>query len=93
MPKFSYKAFNATGDMTVGEIDAPSKETCEDKLFLSGLTPIELKEITSLNSKFNFKLDLIPSKPSSAQIANFTREFATLQEANVPLDQSLRILS
>lgn len=92
MPKFKYKAFSASGDLMEGEIEARTVAEAEDAIFLRGLTPFETSEARSASSitQISFGGD---KKPDAAQIAAFTREFATLEQADVPLDQSLRILA
>lgn len=92
MPTFKYRAYSAVGDLQEGEIEARSASDAEDALFRRGLTPFETKEAGAARTSFLNK-SFGRRGPNAAQIASFTREFATLEQANVPLDQSLRILS
>jgi general secretion pathway protein F len=91
MPTFKYRAYSVSGDLVEGEIDARSGDEAEDALFKRGLTPFETREAKPASSLASFSFG--KSGPGPAQIASFTREFATLEQADVPLDQSLRILA
>jgi len=91
MTKFSYRAFSTSGDLAKGMIDADSQQAAENAVRRLGLTPFECRDATQ--SRFSFSLSGRKSKPSAARLAAFTREFATLEQAGIPLDQSLRLLS
>ena len=93
MPTFKYRAYSAGGDLLEGEIEARTNSEAEEALFRRGLTPFETREAGATTSGLFSRLSFGRRGPSAAQIAAFTREFATLEQANVPLDQSLRILS
>ncbi len=93
MPIFAYRAFTGAGDLLEGEIEARTSGEAEEALFLRGLTPFEMRAARtpprSLLARFTFG----QRGPSVAEIASFTRELATLEQADLPLDQSLRILA
>lgn len=90
MPTFSYRAYSGSGDLVEGEIEASSRDEAEHALYLRGLTPFETRDARSPPvARFVFGR----RRPNAAQIAFFTREFATLEQADLPLDQSLRILA
>jgi general secretion pathway protein F len=91
MAKFKYRAFSAAGDLTEGEIEARTVAEAEDAIFLRGLTPFETFESKPASSITQISFG--SKGPNGAQVAGFTREFATLEQADVPLDQSLRILA
>jgi general secretion pathway protein F len=91
MPMFKYRAYSGSGDLLEGEIEARSSDDAEDALFRRGLTPFETREAKPATSPL--RLSFGRRGLNAAQIAGFTREFATLEQADVPLDQSLRILS
>jgi general secretion pathway protein F len=92
MSMFRYRAYSAMGDLVEGEIEARSPEEAEEALWGRGVTPFSVQEQragagVSLAGLFAKK------GPSAAELAAFTREFATLEQADLPLDNSLRILS
>lgn len=91
MPTFKYRAYSSAGDLLEGEIEARSSDDAEDALFKRGLTPFDTREASVRGSKT--RLSFGKGGLTAAQIAGFTREFATLEQADVPLDQSLRILA
>jgi general secretion pathway protein F len=91
MPKFKYRAFSTSGDLMEGEIEARTAAEAEDAIFMRGLTPFETFEARKASSFTQISFG--SRKPNAAQIASFTSEFATLEQADVPLDQSLRILA
>ncbi|PPD46206.1 MAG: type II secretion protein F [Methylocystis sp.] len=94
MPTFRYRAYSGAGDLLEGEIEARSGDEAEEALFRRGLTPFETREASSSSgASVLSQLSFGRRAPGAAQIAAFTREFATLEQADVPLDHSLRILS
>jgi general secretion pathway protein F len=94
MPTFKYRAYSAVGELAEGEIEARNSSEAEDALYRRGLTPFETRETGGAGAPGRLsRLSFGKRAPNSAQIASFTREFATLEQADVPLDQSLRILS
>ncbi len=90
MPNFHYRAYSNLGDLEEGDLEALSHEAAEDKLWSRGLTPFETSEVRASSNAWTLKFS---GGLSLSDIASFSREFATLEEADVPLDQSLRILS
>lgn len=93
MPTFKYRAYSGAGDLLEGEIEARTSEEAEDALFRRGLTPFETRQAKPAGAGRFTQTSLGRRGLNAAQIASFTREFATLEQADVPLDQSLRILS
>ena len=91
MPTFHYRAYTAVGDLQEGDIEARNSSEAEDSLWARGLTPFETREARSNADSF-WRLSR-KRGPTAAQLASFTREFATLEQADIPLDQSLRLLA
>jgi general secretion pathway protein F len=92
MPNFHYRAYTAAGDLEEGDIEAPSSGDAEETLWRRGLTPFDTRESRKQGSGAFFQLSR-RRIPNATQLASFTREFATLEEADIPLDQSLRLLA
>jgi general secretion pathway protein F len=93
MSMFHYRAYSEIGDLVEGEIEARSSEEAEEALWRRGVTPFQLRETKSGGgAPFSTRL-FAGGGPSAAEIASFTREFATLEQADIPLDHSLRILA
>jgi general secretion pathway protein F len=92
MARFSYRAFDPAGALRQGEVEAASQAEAEESLWRQGLTPFEWRAAGETVSLLR-RLRAGAQKPSPARIAAFTREFATLEQADIPLDQSLRLLA
>ncbi len=92
MARFRYRAYTAEGELDEGEVDARTSGDAEERLWARGLTPFET--LAARADGATEKPGLFGArrlKPSD--IASFTREFAMLEEADVPLDRVLRILA
>jgi general secretion pathway protein F len=93
MPTFRYRAYGARGEFKEGSIDAVTQDAAGDLLWTQGLTPFEMRA-AGPSAKPWWQRELFSGQPSSlAELASFTREFATLSTAEIPLDDALRILS
>lgn len=93
MPKFKYFAYTDEGDLVDGEIESSDLETARESLIKRDITPYEIKLIGKSIVNYNFSLKRENAPLNEQQIAEFTREVATLLEANIPVDQSFRIIS
>ncbi len=93
MATYRYRAYSAEGDLVEGELEAGGKDDAEDALWRRGLTPFETREVGAKATGAKFSLQLSRRGLNGAELASFTREFATLEDADVPLDSGLRILA
>jgi len=88
MPTFTYSARPATGgDIRNGEIDLKTKEEVFAHLHRQKLIPVAVREKPR---EFNLSLG---SGIKTREIVIFTRQFATMINAGLPLVQSLEILA
>jgi general secretion pathway protein F len=93
MPTFRYRAYGARGEFREGRIEAATQDAAGDLLWAQGLTPFQMR-VADQSAKPWWQRDLFSARRSlPAELASFTREFATLSLAEIPLDDSLRILS
>lgn len=92
MASFFYRAFSDAGDLREGEVEAASREAAEEAVWRLGLTPFEWPD-GAAKTRRGASFFSRTAKPSAARLAAFTREFATLEQADIPLDQSLRLLA
>jgi general secretion pathway protein F len=93
MPTFRYRAYGGRGEFAEGRIEAASASAASDMLWAQGLTPFHMQS-TDEAAKPWWQRDVFARTGSSpAQLATFTRDFATLNSADIPLDDALRILS
>jgi type IV pilus assembly protein PilC len=91
MPLFEYTARNpTTGQIQKGQLDVPSKDDVTSYLRKNRMMLVSLREAPK-PIKLNFSF----GKPSvkTRDIVIFTRQFATMINAGLPLVQSLDILS
>ena len=88
MPTFAYSARPATGgDITSGEIELPTKDDVLAFLHKQKMIPVSVRE---KQKQFAIKLG---TGVSTRDIVIFTRQFATMINAGLPLVQSLDILA
>jgi general secretion pathway protein F len=94
VPIYLYKGYeSATGKEVKGKIEADSTKAARQKLRNKlGVIPAEIKkELIIGKSKSSFD-SLFQEKVSLQDVAIMTRQFATLQSAQVPLDECLTAL-
>ncbi|PPQ35760.1 type II secretion system protein F (GspF) [Rhodoblastus acidophilus] len=92
MVRFSYRAFDSRGELRQGDVEAISRAEAEERLWRQGLTPFEWR-LPSESISILLRLRRGARHPGAKRLAAFTREFATLEQADIPLDQSLRLLA
>jgi general secretion pathway protein F len=93
MPIYSYKAYGSGGELAEGQIDAASEQAAHDGLWSQKLVPFELVASGAATAPW-WRRELFTGETlSRGQLAAFTREFATLASAGIPLDDVLRILA
>ncbi|MEK7515110.1 MAG: type II secretion system F family protein [Patescibacteria group bacterium] len=89
--EFLYQAKDQSGRVLQGVVDAPNEGIAVDTLHNKGLT---LLSIQSAKKPFVYSdIALIFSKPKQKDIVIFTRQLATLIEAEMPLAEGLRTLA
>lgn len=88
--KFKYTAKTQRGEFQAGEIEAGSRETAISTLQGYSLVILRLEEERLVPWYGN--LLAVFERVSVKELAMFTRQFATLLEAQVPLTDSLRTL-
>jgi type IV pilus assembly protein PilC len=89
MPKFSWEGKNRAGQVQKGEMEAADGAAVTAALRRQGMQLSKIKEIKGGKSKLNFFQPKITSK----DLVVFTRTFATMIDAGLPLVQCLEILS
>ena len=82
MIEFSYEAKNNNGDILKGKIEAPSEKIAVDILHSRGYVVVSL----ALIGKGAFSVDIhrLISRPGNKDIVVFTRQLATLVDADMP---------
>ena len=91
MPKFRYRALDASGQMVAGVIEAASTAAVVPELEKISFLPIE---ITDESERAGFSLrKLFARGPTREEISGISEDLATLIKGGVTLDRALLILS
>ncbi len=88
MPKFAWEGKTKTGSTMTGEVDAPNEEFVLAQLRRQQIVPVKVK---AKPREIKFKLPG-SSGVGQKELAIFTRQFATMIDAGLPLVQCLDIL-
>jgi general secretion pathway protein F len=100
MARFRYRAVAASGELVHGEMDAVSQATVVERLRGQGHLPLAADEIAAGADRAR-RLTLMQwlrrpvlgqARVTRREVAMMTRELATLLEAGLTLDQSLKLL-
>jgi general secretion pathway protein F len=89
MAIFRYKAVNAHGAFSEGQVDAVDTRSVVSRLQGMGLIPVSIDEPAGHRSSQSKKVYL--QRVSRKDILFFTEELSTLTHAGLPLDRSLAI--
>lgn len=96
MATFSYRAYDAQGRLIEGQLTGETRQAALDALERRGALPIELAEAAVDPRPGDWRALLgqpsARAKPDAA-LALATRELATLLAADLPLDETLRLVS
>jgi type IV pilus assembly protein PilC len=88
MPMFEYTARSQTGQIQKGQMDVASKDDVNAYLRKNRLIMVSVREAPK-----QIKLSIGGSRIKTRDIVIFTRQFATMINAGLPLVQSLNILA
>jgi general secretion pathway protein F len=93
MAAFRYEAVDALGKTQKGVLNADSARAARADLRTQGLTPIEVSAIeTQTDASGASKSYAFGERLSTTELAQFTRQLASLLEAGLPLEQSFSAL-
>jgi len=90
MAKYAWEGKNREGAKVTGEIEAPHEEFVSVYLRRENITPVTIKKKAF---DFSFNISLGDKKVAHKELAVFTRQFATMIDAGLPLVQCLDILA
>lgn len=92
MPTFRYRAYALDGGFAEGALEAASLDAANDVLWSQGLTPFQMLTADAPGAKW-WNRELFSNVGAQrSDLVAFTREFAMLNAAEIPLDDALRIL-
>ncbi|MGK0176439.1 MAG: type IV pilus assembly protein PilC [Lentimonas sp.] len=101
MPKFKYTAIDQKGREKTGTLDAASNDEARTKVSSMGLMPTNVEQTEGSGSSKSKKAQSTKSAPMSfsfgriikpSELSTFTRQLATLLQANLPLLRSLEVM-
>src|SRR6266545_2721261 len=92
MAIFRYGAYGAQGNLAEGSIEAASPDAASELLWARGLTPFRMRRLDAERKPWWQRELWAGHGFRRADLAAFTREFATLRSADIPVDDALRIL-
>lgn len=92
MPLYSYKAFNARGELLEGQMEAASDAEVAARLQEQGHLPVEARHAAEAGAGTSWRALLRPRPLAGDRLVQFTRQLATLLAAGQPLDRALTIL-
>ncbi len=90
MPEFNWEATSSTGDKKKGTMEAANSEAVHAALRRQGLSPTKVK---AKPKEIKISIPGFSEKVKDRDIVIFTRQFATMIDAGLPLVQCLEILS
>lgn len=95
MPRFSYSAIDTTGRTINGALEADTEQLALQKLHDQQLHVVEVKVAKGSSGGVAGKGSslLKPSKPKLKNVVVFSRQFATMVDAGIPILRCLEILS
>ncbi len=91
MPAFRYEAVDAAGKANKGVLQADSPRAARSDLRARGLLPLALEAIAG-DAVQGRRAFAFGDKLSTVELALFTRQLASLLEANLPLEQAFDAL-
>lgn len=92
MPKFAWEGKNRSGAVQKGEMEAPSEAVVSNQLRRQGIMPSNIKQ-RGKGLDMDLKIPGFEPKVTTKDLVVFTRMFATMIDAGLPLVQCLDILS
>ncbi len=94
MPRYSYEAYDQLGKLTTGEIDALTRQSALDALHAQGRYPLDVRESKGKTNLPWWQREVFgPATLPMSELSAVTRELATLIKADVPLDDTLRLVA
>ena len=90
MPEFNWQATSSTGDKRKGTMEAANPEAVHAALRRQGLSPTKVR---AKPKEIKISIPGFSERVKDRDIVIFTRQFATMIDAGLPLVQCLEILS
>ncbi len=91
-PLFDFKAYNSTGKVQKGIVEAENQKAARTKLKKQGLMVTEIAEKSAAKPSSSTQIPFLSGRVGSQEISLLTRQLASLIKANVPLVEALNAL-
>lgn len=88
---FQYKAFDQTGNIVTGTVEAASSDEVATRLRIQGLFPSSVEPVKERRSLFG-SFQRVKRMPAN-QLAVLSRQLAIMLETGMPVTEALRILA
>lgn len=93
MPRYSYKSYDQTGMLLTGAIEVANREAALQALSARGQLAVEVMETGAAEPQAWWQREVFsPKGLSDDERLTFTRELATLVNAELPLDEALGVV-
>jgi general secretion pathway protein F len=92
MPIYEYKGVNATGKSISGVLDGESLKTVKAKLRKDGIVVLEVQEGGAVRAARSREFSFGGGRVKAGDLANATRQLATLISSGLPLMEALNVL-
>lgn len=92
MPIYEYKGVNAIGKSISGVLDGESLKTVKAKLRKDGIVVLEVREGSAVRAARSREFHFGGGRVKAGDLANATRQLATLLSAGLPLMEALNVL-
>lgn len=89
MARFSYHAVLITGQRTQGTLRCSDRREAIERLLARGIHPLQLERLADSMSNGGNVWQIIRQRVSTSQLAVFTRQFAALLKAGLPMVKAL----
>lgn len=94
MPRFEYRAAQIDGEIVEGQMEAPELAVVIERLQGQGLLPIHAAERKAgAASSWRLQMGLLRQRVGWRERVEFIRSLATMLEANIVLDHSLKVIA
>lgn len=89
MPNFAYRGRNTGGQLVQGTAEAASAAALADRLFLTGVTPLEISPVRAGAGVGAWLSALFAERVQGIDVMLFSRQIHTLLKAGVPILRAL----
>jgi len=96
VPRFVYRALDDRGEIVEGELESADRGSLVETLRRQGFRPLHTAMLDTPNRSRSGRLQMSLArgpKAGKADLLHFTRELATLLQAQLPLDQALSTIA